>query len=129
MKILLDTHTFLWWCSSPDKLSPIALKLIKDKTNDIYLSVTSIWEMAIKIRLGKLTLTEPLEEFCKNNCNENNFQTLSIELQHAAKVHELPLHHKDPFDRMLISQAQTEDFTIISCDQYFKNYPNLNLIW
>ena len=85
--------------------------------------------MAIKIRLGKLTLPEELESFCKKQCDLSHFQILSVELQHASKVHTLPLHHKDPFDRMLISQAQTEDLILISCDQNFKQYDKLNLMW
>ena len=129
MKILLDTHAFLWWCNDSSKLSSLALKLIKDSSNDIFLSVASVWEMAIKIRLGKLKLPEELENFCKKHCDLSHFQILPVELQHASKVHTLPLHHKDPFDRMLISQAQTEDLILISYDQYFKQYENLNLMW
>ena len=74
MKILLDTHAFLWWCDDSSKLSSLALKLIKDSSNDIYLSVASVWEMAIKIRLGKLTLPEELEHFCKEQCDLSHFQ-------------------------------------------------------
>ncbi|MCH2209308.1 MAG: type II toxin-antitoxin system VapC family toxin [Lentisphaerales bacterium] len=129
MKLLLDTHAFIWWCSSPNKLSPLALKSIKDKSNDIFLSVASIWEMAIKVRLGKLSLGDDLELFCKQHCQGSHFQILPIQLEHASQVHQLPLHHEDPFDRMLISQAQKEDPILISCDQYFQAYDKLNLIW
>ena len=85
--------------------------------------------MAIKIRLGKLSLPDDLEKFCTDQCELNKFQILPVALSHASKVHQLPLHHNDPFDRLLISQAQTEDFILISCDQYFEKYENLNLMW
>ncbi|MEW6125432.1 MAG: type II toxin-antitoxin system VapC family toxin [Acidobacteriota bacterium] len=122
MKILLDTHTFIWWDSSKGRLSADALALCMDISNTLLLSMASVWEMQIKIQLGKLNLALPLEKIIKDQQQLNNLQLLPIELSHVLAHEKLPFHHKDPFDRMLIAQAIAEDIVILSDDSIFTTY-------
>jgi PIN domain nuclease of toxin-antitoxin system len=122
MKLLLDTHTFIWWDSQRARLSSDALILCQNKSNGLFLSMASIWEMQIKIQLGKLKFSLPLEDVIKDQQKANNIQLLPIEFDHILRLEKLPLHHKDPFDRLLIAQAQVEDMTVISNDAWFMNY-------
>jgi len=124
--IIVDTHAFIWFISGDKKLSKTARKAI-EKANTIYLSVASIWEMAIKISLGKLELGQPFDKINEEIVN-NGFELLDINFQHALALSELPFHHKDPFDRMILAQAMTEKIPIISIDQHFPNY-DVNVIW
>jgi len=128
MKILLDTHTFVWWNLTPDKLSLNGLNLIDNQENILYLSIASIWEMQIKISINKLHFDNPLPEIITYQRNINNVQILPIELEHIWQLKNLPLHHRDPFDRMLIAQAMTEKIPILSIDSIFQNY-SVNVIW
>lgn len=128
MKLLLDTHTFIWWDSQRARLSPDALILCQDKSNDLFLSMASIWEMQIKVQLGKLKFSLPLGDVIKDQQKANNIRLLPIELGHILQLEKLPLHHKDPFDRLLIAQAQVEDMTVISNDIWFMNY-DIKLKW
>jgi PIN domain nuclease of toxin-antitoxin system len=128
MKLLLDTHTFIWWDSSPAKLSQRALTLCTDPTNEIVLSVASIWEMQIKLQLGKLTLNMPLREILDNQQRLNSLQILPITINHVLALDSLPTHHKDPFDRLLIAQANVEDAWLISRDPIFAKY-SVKLDW
>lgn len=128
MKLLLDTHTFIWWDSSPAKLSSKALTLCTDPINEILLSVASIWEMQIKSQLGKLTLNMPLREILDNQQRLNNLQILPISINHVLALDSLPTHHKDLFDRLLIAQANVEDAWLISRDPIFARY-SLKLDW
>lgn len=122
MRILLDTHTFLWAGLDSYQLSPKASELFLDKQNDLYLSIASIWEMAIKSSLGKLTFHKPLEAYILDVLQENSIQQLSINFRHVTRVSTLPFHHRDPFDRLLISQALEEKIAILSCDHFFDDY-------
>lgn len=122
MKILLDTHAFLWLTKDDPLVSKKAKKLFLDQDNKFYLSLVSIWEMAIKISLGKLKLKEPLDKFILNQLHENSIEQLIISFRHVVKVRNLPFHHRDPFDRLLISQALEEDFSILSSDAAFDKY-------
>ena len=124
--IIVDTHAFIWFISGDKKLSKTARKGI-EKADTIYLSVASIWEMAIKISLGKLELGQPFDKINEEIVN-NGFELLDINFQHALVLSELPFHHKDPFDRMILAQAITENIPIISIDQHFPNY-DVNIIW
>ena len=128
MKLLLDTHAFIWWDSAPDKLSPQVLRLCQDPTNEMILSVASVWEMQIKMQLGKLKLKLPLAEIIKGQQQTNNIQTLPITLAHTLALDELPMHHKDPFDRLLIAQANVEEAVLVSRDKIFAQYP-VKLLW
>lgn len=122
MKLLLDTHTFIWWDSTPEKLSETALALIQDTNNTVLLSVVSVWETQIKSQLGKLSLASPLADIVRTQQTVNGIEVLPIALNHAIALDQLPLHHKDPFDRMLIAQAISENATLISRDSAFAQY-------
>jgi len=127
-RLLLDTHTFLWWAADASELSDTARKAISDSGNECFLSIASCWEMAIKSSLGKLRLTKPVERFVNDLITENGFRLLAIELRHATKVEALPFHHRDPFDRILLAQAITEKLTIVSADSMFSSY-GVKLLW
>lgn len=127
-RLLLDTHTFLWWVSDAPELSITAREAISDTGNECFLSIASCWEMAIKSSIGKLRLTKPVERFVHDLITENGFRLLSIELRHAAKVEALPFHHRDPFDRLLLAQAITEKLTIVTVDSLFSSY-GVKLLW
>jgi PIN domain nuclease of toxin-antitoxin system len=128
MKLLLDTHTFIWWDSNPSKLSAKVLTLCQDPTHIKILSVVSIWEMQIKLQTGKLKLNLPLTEIISSQQEINNFQILPLNLTHVLNLELLPFHHKDPFDRMLIAQAKIADASLISCDAVFAQY-EVNVVW
>lgn len=128
MKLLLDTHVFIWWDSEPDKLSPQALSLCQNQENVLLLSVASVWEMQIKIQLGKLKLQLPLAQVIDGQKQTNGVQVLPVELGHVLALDGLPAFHKDPFDRLLIAQAQMEDAVLISADPTFTQYP-VRVVW
>jgi len=121
MKILLDTHTFLWFVNDSSELSNNANKLLESDV-DLLLSVASLWEIAIKVNLKKLTLPDAYETFIRQQIALNSIEILPITLQHLTVVAKLPLHHRDPFDRLLIAQAIAEDIQIISADTKFDFY-------
>jgi PIN domain nuclease of toxin-antitoxin system len=123
MKVLLDTHTFIWWDSEPGKLSKDALSMLEDASNTLMLSVVSIWEMQIKVQAEKLTIDKPLQEIIEHQQNANNVLILPVEAAHIYTLGSLPLHHKDPFDRLLVAQAIAEDLMIVTGDRAFKSYP------
>jgi PIN domain nuclease of toxin-antitoxin system len=128
MRLLLDTHTFIWWDSHPEKLSQTALSLLQDQSNTLILSVVSVWEMQIKLQLGKLKLNLPLSELIESQQQINNLQILSVSLAHALALDSLPNHHNDPFDRLLVAQANVEDVFLVSKDAKIAQY-SLQLIW
>ena len=118
MGFLLDTHVLLWWLANDPKLSADVREIIRNPVNDSFVSVATIWEIAIKTSLGKLKQPDDLLAVLR----DNRFQVLDISAEHCLNVGSLPWHHKDPFDRMLISQALVEGLTIITVDQKFKFY-------
>ncbi|MCX6066103.1 MAG: type II toxin-antitoxin system VapC family toxin [Chloroflexi bacterium] len=128
MKALLDTHVFLWWITNRDLLSPTALKVIGDGANDLFFSAGSAWEIAIKTRMGKLRLSSELERFIAEQLTVNAFQPLPIQISHALRVHNLPDHHRDPFDRILIAQAQLENLPILSANPLISQY-DIQVLW
>jgi PIN domain nuclease of toxin-antitoxin system len=128
MKLLLDSHIFKWWRDEPNKLSPASFAEISNPKNDVFLSVVTIWELQIKIALNKFTVKGGLEMAVKDEQQNNGFQILPIELSHALYIGKLPLHHKDPFDRLLISQAIVENMALVSADAQFANY-QVKLLW
>ncbi|MBW4544563.1 MAG: type II toxin-antitoxin system VapC family toxin [Symplocastrum torsivum CPER-KK1] len=128
MKLLLDTHTFIWWDSEPTKLSQKTLELCQDQANTLLLSVASIWEMQIKLQLGKLKLNLPWAQVIESQQQTNYIEVLPITLTDVLALENLPTHHKDPFDRLLIAQANVEDAVLISRDPIFAQYP-VKLAW
>ncbi len=105
MRALLDTHAFLWWISDDRRLSDRAREIIGDGRNELFFSVASGWEISIKSGLGRLEVPEDLQPFVADQLSRNAFQVLPIYLRHALHTRVLPDHHRDPFDRMLVSQA------------------------
>ena len=128
MKFLLDTHTFLYWDAQKEKLSDKVLALLEDQQNELFLSLASIWEIQIKIQIGKLSLNFPLSTTIDTHQQTNQLQLLPVATKHIYNLSQLPFHHKDQFDRMLISQARTEDFYLLSKDGKFSAY-DVKVIW
>ena len=122
MRILFDTHSFLWWDNDPDRLSEQAKALCKDPANTLVLSIVSAWEMQIKQQLGKLNLRLPVAELIQDQQNTNGIEILPITLPHVLALEALPPHHKDPFDRLLIAQANAENLSLLSVDPIFNRY-------
>jgi len=130
MRLLLDTHTFLWFLSDDAQLSDPARKLIEDGANEILLSMASLGEMAIKISLGKLTIGGSFDAFIPEQLALNSIGLLAISLAHTAAVSTLPFHHRDPFDRLLIATAIEERATILSFDEKLTLYSDLvKVLW
>jgi PIN domain nuclease of toxin-antitoxin system len=128
MQLLLDTHSFIWWSINSEKLSVTGQDLLFDRNNRLFLIVASVWEMQIKLQLGKLQLNPSLQELIKNQITINNLEILSIDLAHIWTLATLIHYHKDPFDRLLISQSITEIMPILSIDEIFDRYP-VQRIW
>jgi PIN domain nuclease of toxin-antitoxin system len=127
MKALLDTHTFLWAIAEEGKLSRRAQQIYTGH-NDLWLSVVSVWEILIKVQAGKLPLPEPAGRYLGKKLSQNRIEVLPITLDHVLKTESLPLHHRDPFDRLLIAQSIEEGWPIITADPWFARYP-VELIW
>jgi PIN domain nuclease of toxin-antitoxin system len=128
MRALIDTSTFLWTISDDDKLSGNARRFIADSENEIFLSVASLWEIAIKISLGKLELLLPFNRLIPEQLEQNSIAVLPIEIQHLSKIIDLPFHHRDPFDRLIIAQGLSEQLPVITPDAAFGRY-SIHLIW
>lgn len=128
MKLLLDTHTFIWWVIEPTKISAQALGLLQDQSNDLFLSVVSVWEMQIKLQIGKLKFNLPLAQLITKQQQTNQLSILPVTLEHVLALDSLPFHHKDPFDRLLITQANLEGAVLVSNDAIFSNY-SVKLAW
>ena len=122
MNVLLDTHTFIWLDTQTEKLSLKALNLCQDRNNTLYLSMASIWEMQIKNQLGKLSFKVSIAEMVNIQQQDNDMKIMSIQLEHIYRLKDLPQHHNDPFDRLLLSQSITEKMPIISADKKFSQY-------
>ena len=123
MKILLDTHVWLWLQTTPERLSEEALASVEDGTNELYLSAASGWEIAIKHALGKLPLPEPPERYVPSRLETSGVATLDVAMRHALHVARLPDHHRDPFDRLLLAQAQLEGMRLMTVDPELGRYP------
>jgi PIN domain nuclease of toxin-antitoxin system len=122
MRLLLDTHVFIWWADQQERLSATALSALNDEANELILSVVSVWEMQIKVQLSKMKLSLPLEELVETQVETNDVRILPVELAHVLALDALPFHHKDPFDRLLIAQSLQEDVTLVSADPEFPAY-------
>ncbi|MFC6103507.1 type II toxin-antitoxin system VapC family toxin [Olivibacter domesticus] len=124
---LLDTHTFIWFVNGDNQLSSKAKKSIENERTVNYISVASLWEIAIKISLQKLELGRPFAQI-ENIISSNGFQLLPISFDDTIKISTLPFHHRDPFDRIILCQSMTKNLQIISKDKNFKLY-NISLLW
>ncbi len=121
MKYLLDTHTFLWFVNDSDEIPEQLFNLLESDV-DLLLSIASLWEIAIKVNIGKLTLPKPYTNFISEQIKLNDIEILPISLEHLNLISTLPLYHKDPFDRLIIAQSLVENLTIISKDSAFDAY-------
>lgn len=128
MRLLLDTEIWLWSLTTPERMSDEARDALEDAANEQYLSAASSWEISIKAALGKLPLPDAPARFVPSRMARMGVHGLAVEHPHAWRVYDLPPHHKDPFDRLLIAQALVEDLTIVSADLQFRNYA-VKLMW
>lgn len=128
MRVLLDTHALLWSFTDDDRLPPYARNAIANPDNDVFVSVVALWEIVIKTSVGKLTLDEPFEELFPSRLTDERIQVLSIEIPHLATLRRLPLHHRDPFDRLMIAQALNEGIPIATRDSAFEDY-GVDIVW
>ncbi|HAZ49488.1 MAG TPA: PIN domain nuclease [Cyanobacteria bacterium UBA11369] len=128
MRLLLDTHTFIWFVTDNPKLSDTARGLINYGNNEILISIASIWEMAIKQSTGKLSFGLPFRVFIEQQVSFNRIDILNINLDHIEVVVTLPFHHRDPFDRLIIAQAMVEKIPILSADSIFDAY-SIQRLW
>ena len=128
MRVLLDTHVFLWWNLDDPQLSATARNIIGDGRNELFLSAASAWEIAIKTGKGRLTLPEPPARYVANRMTHYRILALPIQLSHALHVASLPLIHQDPFDRLLVAQSQLEDLPLLSADAEIAQYA-VTVMW
>ncbi|MDX1995478.1 MAG: type II toxin-antitoxin system VapC family toxin [bacterium] len=125
---LLDANVFIWIISDPTRISSSAAAVASDKSNRLLLSLSTVWEIQIKAQLGKLTFPAPLGDILDKQMEINQIELIALRLDYILKLGELPNHHRDPFDRLLIAQALVEDLTIISSDPMFRQY-NVSVLW
>ncbi len=128
MNLLLDTQVWLWSLLAPERLNREAQTLLAQVQNQLYLSSASVWEISIKAGLGKLPLPEPPASYVTSRMESQGILTLNITRAHALEVFNLPAHHRDPFDRMLIAQSRVEKFPVLTADPLFKVY-EVEIIW
>ncbi len=128
LDLLFDTHSFIWWADEPTKLSTVALAALEDEDNRLFLSDVSVWEIQIKVQLGKMKLKLPLEDLIESQQRDNEVEILPIATEHILALNNLPFHHKDPFDRLLTAQSIIEGFTIVTLDPEFSSY-GAKLLW
>ncbi len=130
MRVLLDTHAFLWWIDQHQRLTTTARDAIADSQTEVFVSVVNVWEIVIKAKIGRIKMPDDLASFLNRQITINYFQILPVELTHALKVYDLADHaaHKDPFDRLLVAQALAEDMALISNDAHLDHY-GVERIW
>lgn len=122
MKYLLDTHSLIWFLSGDNQLSAHARQLIEDESNEIFVSIASLWEMSIKVSLGKLDLNQPFQQLFPAQLENNSIAILSISMSHLSALCTLPFHHRDPFDRLIIAQSLFDNLPVIGVDSAFDSY-------
>lgn len=128
MNLLFDTHTFLWWNDTSQALPARVLAACQDTRNNLYLSVVSVWEIQIKQQIGKLHLQTPIVKIIEEQSKVNRLRILPIRLEHALAIDQLPLLHRDPFDRLLMAQTITENLTLLSGDHLLQQY-GVRILW
>lgn len=121
--LLLNTHTFLWFIDDDPRLSPLAARRIGDPDARVFVSVVSAWEIVIKLGTGKLTLGRPFADLWPESLAANGFEALNVTVEHVLALEPLPLHHRDPFDRLLVAQAMAEGLLLVSADSALDPYP------
>lgn len=122
MRLLLDTHVWLWMQTAPEKFSPRVRDVLADSGQELFLSAASSLEISIKYAIGKLPLPEPPNEYVPRRLTEDGILELPVHHRHALRVADLPLHHRDPFDRLLVAQAQIEDLPLMTADPQLEEY-------
>jgi PIN domain nuclease of toxin-antitoxin system len=122
VRVLLDTHVWLWLQSEPERLSEASLEMLIDPANELLLSAASAWEIAVKVLLGKLALPAPPADYVPRRLATSGTTALPVELRHALHVATLPRHHRDPFDRLLVAQAQVEGLPLVTADPQLAAY-------
>lgn len=127
MKLLLDTHTLLWFIAGSASLSADARNLIEDTEHEKFVSIASIWETAIKVSIGKMSLSAPFDVLFPHQLQINGFELLPVKVEHTSIITTLAFHHRDPFDRLLIAQAIEEKMTLVSSDKVFDHYATARL--
>ncbi len=128
MRVLLDTHAFIWWVTDDHRLSPRARQVFGDGDNHLSFSVASAWEIAIKAGLGRLKLRDGAETFVNRHVERNGISILPVRLSHALRLESLPYHHADPFDRLLVAQAQQEGLSLLTNDRRIAAY-DVAVVW
>jgi PIN domain nuclease of toxin-antitoxin system len=128
VRLLLDTHAFLWWVGASRRLSRKARSAIGSGRNECLVSMATAWEIAIKVSLGSLRVEGALDRFLPEQMAANGFQPLAIDVRHATRVATLPFHHRDPFDRLLVAQALEEDLAVVTADPVFARY-GIRRVW
>lgn len=128
MRLLVDTHVMLWWLRDDRRLSRQARSIVADAANELLWSIASSWEIAVKLRIGKLELDRPLERLFADLISEQGLELLPVSHEHCTRLCNLPLHHRDPFDRMLVVQAQHAGVPLMTADPKFKAY-DIRLLW
>lgn len=122
MRYLLDTHALIWFRTGSLNLSPVARDLIEDSENELYFSLAGVWELAIKIRLGRVSIEMPLADYIEQGLAASSIELLGVEPRHVYPIAELPLHHRDPFDRLIASQCLVDGLRLISADEAIDAY-------
>lgn len=128
MKLLLDTHAFIWLWEDTSKVPPRVLEACEDPDNQLYLRIASVWEMQIKVTTGKLSFQQPLSDIIENQKNGNGLSILPVNLPHIWQLATLPSHHNDPFDRMLVAQAMAEKMALVTTNRHIARY-SAELFW
>ena len=128
MKLLLDTHAFLWWVEGTPAFGRRGKAAVSNPENEILLSVASCWELAIKLSLGKIRLAKSLDRFILEQLSLNGFSLLDVQFRHVVRVADLPFRHRDPFDRLIAAQALEDDLALVSSDRVFRKY-GVDVVW
>jgi PIN domain nuclease of toxin-antitoxin system len=128
MKVVLDTHAFLWWIADDDQLPSSARSIIGNRENELFLSAATGWEIAIKAKLGRIHLPGKVDSFIAKQLELNDIYSLPIHMSHALNVYNLPNYHRDPFDRLIVSQAQLEKMSILTTDPQIARY-GVKVVW
>jgi PIN domain nuclease of toxin-antitoxin system len=128
VKVLLDTHAFLWAITDNPQLSDKARRMFTSSDNELLLSAASVWEILVKVQIGRLPLPKPAGDYLERQLAKNSITVLPIQLRHVLRLERLPLHHRDPFDRLLIAQSLEEELPVLTADPLMKNYSAM-LLW
>ena len=128
MNYLLDTHVLIWWIAGKVKLSAAVQKTLSEATGTVLVSVASLWEMALKIKLGKLKMPDPFDAYILRQIQINRMELLPIHAPHVLETMNLPPHHRDPFDRLLVAQARKEELILITGDEMLRAY-DVQILW